>query len=105
MLRSLQPQKEVRKNLKELICELCEKKVMTRFKVDNQMICIDCYNSLPSPKDVEIEKPDYIQFEGQIARLGKVRRIIEIPKVLRKAVYLNSDYTIQLVRRKEAAEK
>lgn len=58
-------------------------------------LCLHC--SLESQVEtLDLPIPDHLLFVGKIAKFGKKRRIIEIPKNQRDLINLNQKYYIQL---------
>lgn len=80
--------KKIRKN----ICKNCGKETIESF----EGLCHQCYYIGDLPEILNFPIPEELLFVASIAKFGKRRRIIEIPKNQRKLIKLGIDYYVQL---------
>ena len=63
--------------MKELICELCGKKTLRRFQLENgQKVCESCNEQLQIKNILDIEVPDVVKWIGKVAKQGDLRMFI-----------------------------
>ena len=69
-------------------CSKCGKKNTITFQHEGKLLCVMCYEEMQYDYDEKEfkEQPKMIHFASKTAKMGKYRRIIEIPKTQKPLV-------------------
>ena len=69
-------------------------------------ICLPCNDEMYRVKMVDtVNIPQDVVFKGHVAKLGRGRKMFEIPKKQRDFISYNEDYIIVIKKLKEAVRK
>lgn len=80
--------------MKELICEICERKTLRRFQLkDGRKVCEQCNEALQINNTLNINVPDAVKWIGKVARQGE-HTLFFIPKTQRAFLKHGKKYIV-----------